>query len=109
MTAFNDQLKTDLRETFFNPEEFAEPVTFSPAAGLPRIINGIFDNEYRSIDPATEQPIVSTQPNLLINENDLTAPLTQGDKFTIRGKVYKLIEPQTDGVGTIRILLHEEV
>ena len=109
MTAFNDQLKADLEETFFNPMEFAEPVIYKPASGSEYTINGIFDKAFQSVDPNTEQPVISVQPNILLNENDLQAAVKTTDKIKIRNVLYEIIDVQPDGVGTTRLILHEKI
>jgi len=109
MATFKDDLVTDLEETFFNEEDFAEEITYNPDGGAPYAISSIFDNEYEATDPDTQQPILSLNPTVLINANDLAAPVARADTVTVRGKTYKFTWNQPDGTGPIRILLNEEV
>ena len=111
MSDFKSDLDADLSDVFMNKDEFAEEVTYTPKAapGSPYTINGIFDNEFESVDPDTNAPIISTQPNLRIKEADLQAPAAPGDLVTIRSIEYKVIEPETDGVGTTVLLLHKNI
>lgn len=111
MTDFKDQLKEDLENNFFNKEEFAEEITLIPLGATINqyAINAIFDNEFESVDPDTEAPILSTQPTLRINENDLAAALAPTDKLKIRNENFEIVSNRPDGVGTIILLLHKEL
>lgn len=103
---FKEDLETDLSGVFMNPDEFAEQIKIIPAAGGDYFINGIFDKEFEAVDPDTSAEIISTQPNVRIKESDLTAAILAGDKVEIRSIIYKIIKPETDGVGTTTLFLH---
>ena len=109
---FKQDLTNDLTDVFFNKVEFAEDattVTYHPASGSPYEVAVIFDREFESVDPNTEQAVISTQPVARINENDLVAEVKKGDKITVRGQKYLIIKPETDGVGTIFLFLNKEI
>lgn len=105
MSNFTDQLDSDLQNVFFNKAEFAEQISYNPDGGSPYNIAAIFDNEYESVDPETEQPIISTQPTVLINTNELQAAIGPADTITVRGTVYKFRTDEPNGVGVIRLQL----
>ncbi len=107
---FKDDLKTDLTNTFFNKTEFAEDegtVIITHAAGGSYEIAAIYDNQYESVDPNTGVPMMSTNPVIRINENELQQDIAKGDTVLVRGTNYKMYEPQPDGVGTILVELHK--
>lgn len=106
---FKEDLDADLSNVFMNPDEFAEQITIIPVSnpGSPYNINGIFDQEFEGVDPDTQAEIISQQPNVRIKEADLQNPIAKGDKAVIRGVTYDIIKPETDGVGTTVLFLHE--
>ncbi len=106
---FKEELDADLTKVFMNADEFAEQITIIPVSnpGSPYNINGIFDAEFEGVDPDTQAEIISQQPNVRVKEADLQAPIEKGDKATIRGVTYEIIRPETDGVGTTILFLHE--
>lgn len=86
---------------------FGECVTYYPQKGGSFKINGIFDNEYESVDPDTEQVISSNQPVLGVNLNDLDFEMRISDMIQIRNLMFKVIEVREDGQGGATLLLHK--
>lgn len=86
---------------------FGETVTYIPLKGAQFSITGIFDNLFEQIDPDTERVVASNQPNLGFREEDLPKPPEKGDRVKLRGKTYRIVDSQEDGVAMIRVMLHE--
>lgn len=108
MTDFTEALDDDLDNNFFNPEEFAEPVTVAPAGGgAPYEINGIFDQEYESVQPDSDADILSVHPAIRVKTDDIPVALAPGSRFTIRTIEYEIITREPDGVGTTIYVLHK--
>ena len=107
--SFKDDMDNDLVETFLNTDDFAEVISFNPDGGTPYNIKSIFDNAYEAVDPETEQPILSLNPTILINGNDLQATIKPADTVTVRGTEYLFTHNQPDGTGPIRVLLNKVV
>ena len=63
---------------------FGEDVVLMPKKGGQYNIRGIFDNEWESVDPDTEQVISSQQPVLGINLHGISIRPISGDKLKIR-------------------------
>lgn len=89
-------------------KQFGEPVMFYPAKGGAYEIRGIFDHEYVTVDPDTEQQISANQPALGVNLNDLPLDIEEGDLFKIRNLTYKVVDNREDGQGGATILLHRK-
>lgn len=86
----------------------AESVTFTPAGGPPIVVRGIFNNVWREVDPGTDAIISTNQPNLGIRLSDFgTRPPRDGDTVTVNGIAYRVSDPQEDGEGGCKILLHK--
>lgn len=85
-----------------------ELVTYTPVTGTPRQIKAIFDESYRELDPQTGATFTSQHPVLGVKLNDLPAASPRnGDQVTVKGTVYKVIEPQHDGQGGAILRLHK--
>jgi hypothetical protein len=106
---FKSQLNEDLETVFFNNLEFAEEIDYNPNGGISYKISAIFDDEYESVDPETNSPILSTQPSVLINANDLQAAIGPADTVTVRGTEYRFVTDEPNGVGVIRLQLHRKI
>ena len=87
--------------------EHDEKVLYSPKRGGTYEIVGIFDNQYEQVDPDTEQVVAANQPVLGVKLADLPGEPERGDKVQIRGKWYRVIDSQEDGVAGASLLLHE--
>src|SRR5690606_37522085 len=87
---------------------FGEAITYTPAAAPANFValEGVFNEVWRQVEP--DGAIVSTnQPNIGVRLIDFPAekPI-EGDTFLIRGRTYKVVDPQEDGEGGLKILLH---
>lgn len=90
-------------------EAFSEDVIYTPAdIGIsPVTMLAIFDREFISVDPQTGASVISTQPTIGVKNNQLPSAPNPGDRVTIRGELYRVIESQTDGWAGTKILLHK--
>lgn len=88
-------------------DTFGENVKFFPKSGGVYETRAIFDNEYQSIDPDTEQVLSVNQPALGVNLNDLKFEVRQGDEVEIRGQKFRVQDKREDGQGGVTLLLHK--
>lgn len=88
-------------------DTFGEEVTLYPKLGKVFKIRGIFDNEFRTIDPDTRESISTNQPVLGVNLNDLPGEIAIGDTVEIRKIRFKIVDKQEDGQGGATLLLHK--
>lgn len=95
----------DLDEVFFNNEEFAEPGEYHYASGEIIIIQGIFDNDYTSVDVDTGAPVQGLNPRFAIATSKLPKETKQNDFIIIRGINYRIITRQDDGTGVTDLYL----
>lgn len=84
-----------------------ESVTYYPKRGGSYCINGVFDNEYETVDPETEQVISSNSPVLGVNLNDLKFEMKIEDQVKVRNLMYKVVEVREDGQGGASLFLHK--
>lgn len=87
---------------------FGEPVTFIPAANPASfvLLEGVFNEVWREVAP--DGAIVSSnQPNLGVRNSDFPGDLPiEGDTFIIGTRQFRVVDPQEDGEGGTKILLH---
>jgi hypothetical protein len=86
--------------------EFGEACTLYPLAGGEFPIRGIFDNEFRLVDPDTEQVVSANTPMLGVNLFDFDFDIKIKDKLLIRNVSYKIIDIREDGQGGASLFLH---
>lgn len=84
-----------------------QTVTCTPATGDPYTLEGIFDENFVAVDPASETEVTSVHPVLFVKLSDMEAPPAKGDEVTIGGVDYRVIQPQDDSEGGTRLLLHK--
>jgi hypothetical protein len=88
---------------------FGEPVTYTPAAGSPFQVTGVFDNAYKDVSQSDfGTDVISVYPVLGINLADFPAPPAQGDQLTVasNGKTYAVREPRQDSHGGALLILN---
>lgn len=73
-------------------------VEYLPKGGSPIPLSAVFDAAHLSVDPSTGAPVSSTNPILGIRNSDLPSPPQQGDRVTVRGILYHVLDAQPDGV-----------
>jgi hypothetical protein len=88
-------------------DKFGEEVTFYPKSGGVYKVRGIFDNEYQTLDPDTEQVLSVNQPALGVNLNDIKFPLKQGDEVQVRETRFRVQDKREDGQGGAMLMLHK--
>lgn len=88
--------------------EGAEQVTYTHAGGPgPYLLDGIFEATTEQVDPDTGAIVLSHQPTISFRMSQLQAVPNSGDTIIIRGKTYRVMEPNFDGQGTVTLRLHE--
>lgn len=83
------------------------PVRYTPSAGAPVDVRGIFDAAYVRAD-AGQAGVVSSGPAVFLLVADLPSdPGTDlAATVTVDGATYKIREPQKDGLGGVLLQLH---
>ena len=104
MISFRDRVDRILQKC---TKTFGESIEYYPRNGGFYSICGIFDNDYESIDPETEQLISSNQPVLGVNLNDVDFEMKINDTLKVRNLTYKVYEVREDGQGGASLLLHK--
>ena len=109
MNAFMDQLDADLNAVFFNLAEFGELITYFPQGEtIGTEIRALFDRPWSSAATGSTVDVVENRPHLTIREKDVDGgEVNSGDRFMVRGKLYRPIDDQGNGMGVIRLFLHE--
>lgn len=90
------------RALLFDPAAFAEAATWSPQAGAPAAVSGIFTDGHRS--QFGEAGVSATLATFTLDA--ATAPgLSAGDGLTARSVDWRVADVQPDGSGLIRLIL----
>lgn len=82
--------------------------TYTPATGSPFTIDhAIFDQNFTVVDPDT-QAVISTQGlALFVHKTDLGNHVpADGDRVTISGTQYKIVDDEQDSAGGVLLRLH---
>lgn len=100
----------DFRNLFNNAMKimtgtFGEPVVCYPKCGGVYKLNGIFDNDFRLVDPGAEYSVSANQPILSLNLNDVKFDQNPGDRWVIRGVDYEMKQKREDGQGHASLIL----
>lgn len=82
------------------------PCTYTPTVGAPYAVPLVFEAMTERIDPDTGAVVLSHQPEIGVRLSQMATVPVQGDRVTIRGAVYKVVEPVFDGQGTATLRLH---
>lgn len=96
---FKTQLTTDLA-VFFNTDEFAESVTYTPSGGTAKVINAIVTygegEEYKGADAYNIEATMEIQANA----TNGIATVGVGDSITIGTDTWKVIDAKkiSDGL-----------
>jgi hypothetical protein len=85
-----------------------DPVTYSPGAGSPVSVCGIFDAAYQRVE-AGEPGISSSGPGLFLRLADLPSDpgVDSAATVTVATVVYRAWEVKPDGLGGVLLLLHK--
>ena len=71
-------------------------------------VNGIFENNYLSVDEAGF-PVSSSSPEIDFKLSDLSSYPKKGDRIKIRDVFYKVNEIIPDGRGIVKLTLRESL
>lgn len=74
----------------------------------PFTINGVYDDNFKFIDPETENLVSSNEPMVGIRMSDSPKPLCAGDKIYVHSErlFYKIVDVLEDGQGGAVLKLH---
>jgi hypothetical protein len=106
LTPWEQQVDAALHSCIDTFGEGVQQVAYTTGAGTTVWIDGIFEASTEAIDPDTGAPILSHQPRLSVRLAQLPALPEVGDTCLIRGRSYRVIEPELDGQGTATLRLH---
>jgi hypothetical protein len=97
-TAFEDMLAADLSAVFFNADEFAKSVAYTPAGGLAKMIKAIITygegEEYRGADA------LNIEATMEIQASDV-ATVSVGDSIAIGLEIWQVIDASKISDGLI--------
>lgn len=85
----------------------SKEVVYTPSGGAAQTIRAVFDRAHVDVDPATDRPIVSTQPVAGIRLADLDTAPREGDEVTVGGTAYTVHRVEVDGQAGADLFLHE--
>lgn len=121
---FKEQLDADLTNVFFKTGEGAEfteeewmfrPAIASDGGGdyLIAVIPDATTEEVQPQGKGTQTQgrgarVQSQYIRVLVKEADILGGIQVHDRITGRGKVFKIVQIDSDGVGTISLILHED-
>lgn len=72
-------------------------------------IVGVFDAKYERLDQAGEAGVLSSTPMLFVRLSDLPVdPMADDGDVIVNGLRYRIIEPEKDGQGGCRLILHRK-
>lgn len=91
---------------FYDTEGFAVEASFKHGSGSAVTIRGIFDNAYYAVDTQAEVDIACTQPRFQCATSSV-ASAAEGDKLTLDGVEYTIIDIQPDGTGVTMLILQK--
>lgn len=89
----------DLSE-FFDPDEFADTATFTPAGGSPSAVNGIYDGSY--VEPFAD--VEGNAPRFTCPTASIP-DVQDGDALAVRGISFKVAGVQPSGQGKTVLVL----
>ncbi len=103
---FKDDMDSDLGN-MLTDDEFGYVVTYSKATD--GSCNGIFDNDFISVEVGESAPPVSDQkPTLMVRLSDFDTPPAADDTLTVVGEGdFVVLEAQPDGTGATLLILEE--
>lgn len=109
-TLFEDALSSDTDCIFQDDLSSAQEVSLCPDGGEPVPMRAMFEAAAMESRPGgISAPVASVAPMLHIPERDVRAaigrPLSTRDHFLIRGRRYRVQNPQDDGFGLLSIKL----
>lgn len=79
--------------------------TYLPAVGSPVSIRGVFGSTHVEVNVGQVAPMSSLAPSLGIKLSDLPLRPKKGDRVTVAGTTYRIIDSQEDGEGGALLIL----
>lgn len=104
MRDFRDRVDRILKHC---TDTFGESVMYYPKKGGSFKIDAIFDNDFETVDPESEQLVSSNLSMIGVNLNDLNFEMKINDMVHVRNLRYKIIEVREDGQGGASLILHK--
>lgn len=86
---------------------FGEEAVYTPAAGSPVTIRGIFDEDHVELDMTTGAAVTSSSPVLSIRASDLVAAPKRGDSVLVRGRTFAVVDWRPDSEDGGLVILRE--
>jgi len=80
--------------------------TYTPTVGAPYAVPLVFEAVTERVDPDTGAAVLSNQPEIGVRLSQMAALPVRGDRVTVRGVVYQVVEAMFDGQGTATLRLH---
>jgi hypothetical protein len=82
-------------------------VTYTPSAGSPVVVKGVFDSNYTRVEsPSGEVGVSSSGPAVFLRVVELPSdPSEDTATITISGVSYSIKEAKPDGLGGVHLLL----
>lgn len=98
------------RAVFVSPMEFGVWAAYSQNQGRELAINGVFDRSFLAID-AGDGTVTGASVTFTCRSEDLSRLAygrpRQGDRLTIEGERWHVVEPQADGTGMVTLILQK--
>ncbi len=104
--SLSSDLETDLNDAFFNSDDFADSVTWTPAGESAQTIKGIFDKTYVDVDIG-DTIVQEYELTFICQSSDLTTPaqIAEGDTLVIDSVTYVVLREEKDGTGVSTVKL----
>ncbi len=102
MNGFEDMTKSMSAVVF---SVLGEPVTVHREGEPPVAVTGLFLAEHESVDVRAVVPVSTVQPVLELIESDLPGSIEEGDRITVQGRDYLVVDVRPDGYGHIELAL----
>lgn len=93
------------RRAFMDPGAFGQAAVYTPAAGQPVALTGIFTAPHATRGENGGLGVSTLEPSLTVFAADLPAQAAQGDAVTITAIGYSVRDLEPDGSGLVRIAL----
>lgn len=88
-------------------DEQGEPlIEYTHLGGDPYKVDGIFEAESTDVDPDTGVQIKSNVPQVSFRLSQLQQMPDIDDEVVVRGVIYRVVDPQFDGQGTVTLRLN---
>lgn len=99
------------RAAFFSADDFGVTAAYSQNEAPAISINGIFDRSFMAVDTG-DGAVTGVSVSFTCRADDLSQLLhgraRQGDRLTIGGERWLVVEPQADGTGMVTLILQKE-